>query len=1222
MKRLFLTFLIVLTLALLSLVFIIRLPAVQTHLVRNALENAGVDAQLEKISIGFSQANLQALTILSADQSSIHIEDANIQYSLGDILGGFYNLQSVTISGLSITLPQPTEQTAQEGQPQKDTQASDKAKSSFEGIFNQLYQANTRWQLGSLEASGVVIRPDQGSMNFMANSAGFSADMTGRIDYELKYQSHSESTQGLPDHIHGALEVTLDQQSRPRALKLEGQIENAGNRYAFLASAIARDTLDAEDYSIELNYIPEGGIKQILGYMDGGFTYADKRFGGKYKIVVDDTIINGMSLFDPVKNFNLSAYGDVEKIIGTDAATLRGGLRFNIVKPEAWNPSLAEAGSMGIHARYAFTATQNAIELNDLTARMNSLNIPSILELDLASPFTFPLNAQFEDYTLPKGKLITVRLNTPLSLLTTLSDLPLQAQGSLSVAMDLSTNEVGKFTLSTHEPMHLKIAEASTDDGAALLKDYTILASPHITYTTDRIDFALKEVQIQSFQKKAGVAQIEGSLLPHQGTYRMHEVAVKQTLYLNALFEQPFLEKHRHFLPQEPLALDFDYALLQEHDQLLVKHLESHALDASGKKLLTTRTRKPLQIPTDQTRFKIENYQGELVEVTANAFALKTLHPFLPNIQTQGTLEGTFVVSIHDAQPQLKTEKPINISALSIQQNGKTLLDNLDISGDLNIQQELEKISVTTQNLSISSAQKNLIQGHLGVVYSLLHKTVVMANYDLTADLKQLQKQPILSDHLNARTGIVTIEGTTDRNPTAHKTLKTKTALTVSDLTFKHNDQRISKLESTLALEGTLEPLSLKGSIPVQMTSTGGTTDATLTITPASPKQPQNISLTGKSLVASDLTLLAEIIRQEDPKTPSTSKPAASTPSTPSQAPFWGSFNGQAKIDLNKLVYNQNLLTDVSAEIEATPQKLDVRSLRANMHSTPLEINGLFTFDPTRQRFYDFSGKLNAQKVSLGDTFDIKKYIDGLFTIQADLRSTGNTLDEVVDRIQGDFTMQSQQGNLYLLKNSSSLLGKLSDLTSATGGLLQGVLGTISGEGSQLAKQTSIISDVSNVMRTLSFYKFDASITRDENLDLIFKNIEINGELMSLRGQGIAKHSQEGMSLLEQPLSASLQVGAKGALASGLGQLGLLTQQKDRGEGFYNAYTFDVSGTLGSPNFSELGNPLLSLINKLNIFKPRGERIQSAERPSENTRKEPSEELIKGVADELLKGLF
>jgi hypothetical protein len=99
-------------------------------------------------------------------------------------------------------------------------------------------------------------------------------------------------------------------------------------------------------------------------------------------------------------------------------------------------------------------------------------------------------------------------------------------------------------------------------------------------------------------------------------------------------------------------------------------------------------------------------------------------------------------------------------------------------------------------------------------------------------------------------------------------------------------------------------------------------------------------------------------------------------------------------------------------------------------------------------------------------------------------------------------------------------------------------------------------------MGELPYDQFNVRLTRDEALNLLLENVSLVSPDVRLLGHGQVSYV-EGKALLEQPLTAELNLSARGKIEQNLGKIGELDGTRDDLGYAKMKYPLSIGGTLG-----------------------------------------------------------
>lgn len=325
--------------------------------------------------------------------------------------------------------------------------------------------------------------------------------------------------------------------------------------------------------------------------------------------------------------------------------------------------------------------------------------------------------------------------------------------------------------------------------------------------------------------------------------------------------------------------------------------------------------------------------------------------------------------------------------------------------------------------------------------------------------------------------------------------------------------------------------------------------------------------LSGDTVHLRDLAGLAAFLPKPEAAAEKPGQPgpgsAAKRIATKDAAPFWAGLEARATIDLRRLVLDSEEVTGLQATLVADARHLALERLVGRTKQAPLEANATLAFDATKPSPYTLQGACRFPGFDLGAWMRAahpgeEPMIETVLDVTAKLEGQGGTLDEVIERVRGDFSVSGGPGVLRIKD-------KRVETASALGGL---VLGLLSKERQQKAAVVAG-SQLLEEMRVFRFDRLEAALARGEDLNLQFKTIDVRSAEKRLSGSGTAQHVA-GRTIDAYPLRLELRLAGKGNFGVLLDKAGLLGTGQDELGYQRLREPFTVTGTVGEPDWKRL----------------------------------------------------
>jgi len=208
--------------------------------------------------------------------------------------------------------------------------------------------------------------------------------------------------------------------------------------------------------------------------------------------------------------------------------------------------------------------------------------------------------------------------------------------------------------------------------------------------------------------------------------------------------------------------------------------------------------------------------------------------------------------------------------------------------------------------------------------------------------------------------------------------------------------------------------------------------------------------------------------------------------------------------------------------------------LRFNGGAMPYRLSGNFSLTD-----FDAGAAMKA--------FDPGKppVLEGIFTVAAGFTGDGANLDQTIERTRGQFQLTSRQGIFRGLKRTTekvSVATKTVDAVAAIGSLFGG--DKIKGVAEKVAGSSYQVDQLAQALGEIQFDQMVVRAQRDDALNLRISEFSLLSPEVRLIGQGSVTHVA-GKPLLDQPLSVSYQLAARGKTEQLLGKLRMLDAEKD-----------------------------------------------------------------------------
>jgi hypothetical protein len=278
----------------------------------------------------------------------------------------------------------------------------------------------------------------------------------------------------------------------------------------------------------------------------------------------------------------------------------------------------------------------------------------------------------------------------------------------------------------------------------------------------------------------------------------------------------------------------------------------------------------------------------------------------------------------------------------------------------------------------------------------------------------------------------------------------------------------------------------------------------------------------------------------------------------PDAQAFWDvtDYDWHVTFDLERLFYTDYLeITDIKGRTEDTADKLLLSDFEAHFHDSPITADGVIGFAPGEVP-YDL--KLEAAI----ERFDVARFFrelapentpraEGLFNIRLDAFGQSPNMPQYRNNLFFDMRMQSRDGIFRPFNPDSPLLAGSSGFAGGFGEVVSYVPTGLFGLGA--------VSRLVYYIKEIEYDKIDIHMVRDESRDVQIRRYVIQSPEILMTAKGGIEY-QEGIDILQSPLSLKMQLDMRDRGAAILYSLDLLEDEQDP-YGYWKGPEINVWGT-------------------------------------------------------------
>lgn len=590
---------------------------------------------------------------------------------------------------------------------------------------------------------------------------------------------------------------------------------------------------------------------------------------------------------------------------------------------------------------------------------------------------------------------------------------------------------------------------------------------------------------------------------------------------------------------------------------------------------------QPLEFNRTTRALKVADPARELFSLTLQGVPLAWASPLLKGISaTGGDLRGEFVATASDGGFALRPKSPLTIAGVSVAQPGQPLLRNVDVSLNASVDYTPQGWQAFVAPLTLRSGTATLLTLDAKAGQLAGKDQPIKTTGKFSAALPALLAQPVAGGALALTRGDAT--GEFAANLGATQEIQAKLAFTnlVADpkLTTEKLPTIAAEVRADIAADG---PINFN--LPLLFERDGRKSDLTLTgiLTHGTAGLGITARASSTKLVLDDVKILAA------PLAPAPVEPAATTATTvapPAKVAPWAGVSGQLALTLKEVILSDSFkATDIGGVLRIDASTLKFDQVRANLGSGETKLSGTVTFDAKSVTPFSLATDLAVTELDPAPLFralDASRpaTVEGKFNVTSKLTGSAITLGDLATAAHGDFQLTSKGGVFRGLPVSAAGKVETASKAAAAVGFLGNLAGAVTGrkEYSDIGNRASALSEVTKIWQAVAYDQLSVVVTRDAALNTVLKDFTLISPELRLTGGGQATHVK-GKPLLDEAVAMEFKLRARGHHGDLLKYLGVLDAAAD--ELGYAACTLPmkVTGTIGSPDTSELNRALTAL---------------------------------------------
>lgn len=1142
-------------------------PAVQQWAVRRALAgHPELKLDFASLSAGPSRARLSGVRF---EQQGLVVAVENVEADFSAwqfLLHKHVQVDRLVATGIAVDATQLA--------PARTPQAAG-APAAAPGALGRIQLPYTL-QVGEVQIAGrATLAGGPGraplTVDFQLNGGGIAPAQEGSLLLKAKIVDATPAATVTALRVDGRLTMretvdrSFDHASLMLALDAEGPQFSDGHQLKLTAGM--ESAAGQENLTLALDTQQAGKSANVLK-IASSLPTGKLEGAGSWELHATTAQIEAFFLGRPLPKFATNGSGRFTFNAPAHAATLQGELDGNVAALETLDPTLRAVGAVRFQTAFDLAADRDAARLNRLQLKLDGEQ--PVLALETTRPIALSLGQTAPQIAAPGSG--------PLAKLT-VQQLPLAWVRPFVTGLDVSGGFVrgewtlegqgGEMQLRPTSPLQidsLTVVQA----GRRLVDRAAISVQTYASVAPTRVTAAMRELSLRTpaGDSISGEAEVE---MPADATSAL-TVRGKFAADLPRLLET--------FAPVGHVKLQGDIDATLSPQQAEVRSFHAALADGADRQLLSAVSVQPstLDLKTLQLRAAGAG-AAEVARLKIGAMDFAAL-PFVQAVlPLRGQLLASeFKVSVDAGRVAVLPLAPVQLRELTVLgETRQPRVDRVSIATSPSLEfAGLGEWKIATGETTLSNRDKAVWLTTAAEVKAT-EQDGIRSTLTFNADLAALAAQPAFAAARVLATGRASGE---IRGALAGKAVQVEGRTTLNNLTLRDGDQPLPV--ANLNFRAARSPDGrLSFEAPVLLDRLGQRSDIKLTV--EAVRRSDGVlfeaKVAGEHLDLADLVALAALAGAPvQAAAAPESRPVAAVaarPVEPDARPFWRGVRGELTLDVKSITRGKDwAMTGLSGFVVLDEQRAAVQQLqglineksrlgaRADLRfsggATPYRLTGNFSLTD-----FDAGAALKA--------FDPGKppTLEAIVTVAGGFSGDGANLDQTIDRARGQFQLTSRQGIFRGLKRTSekvSVATKAVDAVAALGSLFGG--DKMKGVAEKVAGQSYQVDQLAQSLGEIQFDQLSIRATRDDALNLRLDELALLSPEVRLIGKGSVTHVA-GKPLLDQPLSVSYSLAARGKVEQLLGKMRVLDGTKDD-LGYSKMKDIGtIGGTLSKPDPSQ-----------------------------------------------------
>jgi hypothetical protein len=744
----------------------------------------------------------------------------------------------------------------------------------------------------------------------------------------------------------------------------------------------------------------------------------------------------------------------------------------------------------------------------------------------------------------------------------------------------LATDAQGEASITSAGPVTLDRVTVIGSEGP-LLENFSVSIRPAIRFAQKGTVITYQDLKVTG--DETSLATGKGMITLPGAAEQVLEVDGRLDVDVQALSQQPLVAKALKAEVTAPVRLEADYRLAQGERGVDISRLAVNLYYSDAVPKVSLQNHSSVRVRTQLGRRQSElgRARGEVSLTVANL----TPEPFAAILKANGlaftNANGKAVLNSDGKSLNVDTVEPFVIKGIEVKTGGERALHPFTLTAASETTMQGDTLHARLHQFTIGFDRdkgKHAVEGTVDLIVKSDEEAVRVdtLDADLTVLLPAMLDQPAILPGHSLKGGEMksTLDISTDgeiKSITRIQGLQGKEKLPLQVFEIQANGQLDPNGNFAVTAPITSKGVSGESDMRVQATHTGkeGSASKDVVVTIDSGVFYLNDILNTLHSIAGKQTAETDAKDMQAGKDGENAA-AAKTDSDelPDTQAFWDQtdYDVHTTLNMERLFYTDYLEIDaIKARADFMSDRLSLTDFEARFHDSPISMDGILRFAQGAKP-YDLKLQASVEKFDLATFFrelapDSRPRAEGLFEVKLDAFGQSPNLNQYRNQLLFDMRLQSRNGIFRLLDPDSALVTGSSGIAGGFGEVVSYVPTGLFGLGA--------VSRLVNYIKDIDYDRIDIHLVRDESRDVQIRQYVVQSPSILMTAKGGIEY-QEGVDVLDSPLSMDAQLNMRDRGAAIMYELNLLQKEQDR-YGYWKGPTIRFWGTM-SKSESNLGD--------------------------------------------------